>query len=128
MLTRAACLRLLMLQDFDGGEAGQFVTRTVVASSGAPTAPTWSVIPTDIFPNGVRDLENAVIQEKAWAIIASTSITLVFHLLKNEVLSARAVSQNATETLRDAVVGADGTYVANRSISVYAAEARSENA
>jgi hypothetical protein len=67
-----------MLQDFDGGEVGQFVSRAVVASSGAPTAPTWSVVATDLFPNGVHDLENAVIQEKAWAIIASTSIILVF--------------------------------------------------
>ena len=38
------------------------------------------------------------------------------------------VSQNATETLRAAVVAADGTYIANRSVSVYIAEARSENA
>ena len=38
------------------------------------------------------------------------------------------VSPNATETLRAAVVAADDTYIANRSVSVYVAEARSENA
>jgi hypothetical protein len=67
-----------MVQDFDGGEVGQFVSRAVVASSGAPTVPTWSVVAADMFPNGTRDLENAVIQEKAWAIIASTSVILGF--------------------------------------------------
>ena len=60
-------------QDFDGGEVGQFVSRAVVASSGAPTTLTWSAVSTDLFPNGVPDLQNAVIQEKAWAIIASAS-------------------------------------------------------
>lgn len=62
-----ACL----LQDFDGGEVGQFVSRAVVASGGAPTALSWDQVSTDLFPNGVSDLEDAVIQEKAWTIIAS---------------------------------------------------------
>jgi hypothetical protein len=61
------------LQDFDGGEVGQFISRAVVASGGTPTTLTWSVVSTDLFPSGVHDLENAVIQEKAWAIIASAS-------------------------------------------------------
>ncbi|KAH9998533.1 hypothetical protein BJV74DRAFT_767839 [Russula compacta] len=94
--------------DFDGSEVGQFVSRAVVASNGRPTTLTWNVVSTDLFPNVEHDLESAVIQEKAWAIIA--------------------ISQNATETLRAAVVAADDTYVANRAISVYVAEARSDNA
>ncbi|KAI9461728.1 hypothetical protein F5148DRAFT_1214780 [Russula earlei] len=94
--------------DFDGSQVGQFVSRAVIASSGEPTAITWNVVSADLFPNGPRDLESAVIQERAWAIIA--------------------ISQNATETLRTAVVAADDTYVANRTISAYVAEARSENA
>jgi len=63
----------LPLQDFDGGEVGQFVSRAVVASSGVPTKLTWSAVPTDLFPNGAPDLQSAVIQEKAWAIIAGAS-------------------------------------------------------
>jgi hypothetical protein len=59
---------------------GQFVSRAVVASSGATTAPTWSMVSTDMFPNMVQDLENAVIQEKAWAIIASASRHIGFRL------------------------------------------------
>lgn len=53
---------------------GQFVTRAVVDSSGAPTALTWSVVSADLFPNGAADLENAVVQERVWAIIASASL------------------------------------------------------
>jgi hypothetical protein len=52
---------------------GQFVSRAVVASGGAPTALSWDVVSTDLFPNGVPDLEDAVVQEKAWTIIASAS-------------------------------------------------------
>ena len=52
---------------------GQFVSRAVVASSGAPTTLTWNVVSTDLFPNVEHDLESAVIQDKAWAIIASVS-------------------------------------------------------
>jgi hypothetical protein len=64
---------LPLLQDFDGGEVGQFVSSAVVASGGAPTALTWNVVSTDLFPNGVSDLEDAIVQEKAWTIIASAS-------------------------------------------------------
>jgi hypothetical protein len=53
---------------------GRFVTRAVVDSSGAPTALTWSVVSADLFPNGVSDLENAVVQERVWTIIASASL------------------------------------------------------
>jgi hypothetical protein len=53
---------------------GRFVTRAVVDSSGAPTALTWSVVSADLFPNGVSDLENAVVQESVWTIIASASL------------------------------------------------------
>ncbi|KAI0277608.1 hypothetical protein BGY98DRAFT_1079125 [Russula aff. rugulosa BPL654] len=94
--------------DFDGGEVGQFVSRAVVASGGAPTALSWSQVSTDLFPNGVSDLEDAVIQDKVWTIIA--------------------INGNATNALNAAVLTANDSYIANTSISVYAAEARSENA
>ena len=73
-----AMIMPLPLQDFDGGEVGQFVSRAVVARSGAPTTLTWSAVSTDLFPNGAPDLQDAVIQEKAWAIIAGASRHLRF--------------------------------------------------
>lgn len=94
--------------DFDGGEVGQFVSRAVVASGGAPTALSWNQVSTDLFPNGMSDLEDAVVQDKAWTIIA--------------------INENATNTLNAAVLTANDSYIANTSISVYASEARSENA
>ncbi|KAH9083528.1 hypothetical protein EDB83DRAFT_2562524 [Lactarius deliciosus] len=80
--------------DFDGSDVGQFVSRAVLASSGSPTTITWSAIPANSFPNGAQDLEEAVVQNRAWAIIA--------------------INSNATETLNAAVVAADGTYTSNR--------------
>lgn len=68
-----AASALFLLQDFDGGEVGQFVSRAVVASGGAPTALSWNQVSTDLFPNGVSDVGDAVVQEKAWTIIASAS-------------------------------------------------------
>jgi hypothetical protein len=56
---------------------GQFVSRAVVASGGAPTALSWSQVSTDLFPNGVSDLEDAVIQDKVWTIIASASSVML---------------------------------------------------
>lgn len=94
--------------DFDGSDVGQFVSRTVLASSGSPTTITWSAISANSFPNGAQDLEDAVVQNRAWAIIA--------------------INSNATETLNAAVVAADGTYTSNRAVTVYVIEARNENA
>lgn len=56
---------------------GQFVSRAVVASGGAPTALSWNQVSTDLFPNGVSDLGDAIIQEKAWTIIASAPPVIV---------------------------------------------------
>jgi len=61
---------------------GQFVEHAVVASSGSPTALTWNQVSTDLFPNGVPDLEDAVVQEKAWTIIASASPVIVLCMIK----------------------------------------------
>jgi hypothetical protein len=47
------------------------------------------------------------------------------------IMSSRAfspVNKNATDALNAAVVAANDSYIANTSISVFAAEARSENA
>ncbi|KAI0268702.1 hypothetical protein BC834DRAFT_821175 [Gloeopeniophorella convolvens] len=95
--------------DFDGAQVGQFVSRALLATNGPPTTITWSTVSPDQFPNGVQDIERAIVQEeKAWLILA--------------------ISPNATNTLNAAVASADDSYVANRSVTVYAAEARSENA
>ncbi|KAH9978766.1 hypothetical protein BGW80DRAFT_1164876 [Lactifluus volemus] len=94
--------------DFDGGEIGQFVSRAVVASNGPPTAISWNTVSTDLFPNGMHDVEDAVVQNKAWAIIT--------------------INPNATAKLNAAVIATDSTYVSNGTITAYVAEARSENA
>lgn len=61
---------------------GQFVSRAVIASGGAPTALWWNQLSPDLFPNGMSDLEDAVVQEKAWTIIASASSVIVRCVIK----------------------------------------------
>ena len=101
---------------------GQFISRRVVASGGTPTTLTWSVVPIDLFPSGAHDLENAVIQEKAWAIIASAC-----HMVSSWITKfTHQLSQPKCDGI--VVIAADDTYVANRSVNVYVTEARSENA
>lgn len=105
---------------------GQFVSRAVIASSGAPTALWWNQVSTDLFPNGVSDLEDAVVQEKVWAIIASPS--QVCCAVCDAHAQLFSVNKNATNALNAAVLSANDSYIANTSITVYAAEARNENA
>ncbi len=128
MCNSVSRFRFFFLQDFDGGEVGQFVSRALVASSGAPTALTWNQVSTDLFPNEVSDLEDAVVQEKAWTIIASTSPVIVRCVIKTNSRASSSVNKNATDALNAAVVAANNSYIANSSISVFVAEARNENA
>jgi hypothetical protein len=58
-------------QDFDGSDVGQFVSHAVIASGGIPTMMTWRAIPANLFPNGAQDIEHALVQNQAWAVIAS---------------------------------------------------------
>lgn len=94
--------------DFDGSDVGQFVSRAVIASGGIPTRMTWRAIPANLLPNGAQDIEHALVQNQAWAIIA--------------------INPNVTEALNAAVVDVDGAYISNGTITAYVAEARNENA
>lgn len=58
-------------KDFDGGEIGSAFTQTFASVTGAPSQMTWTVVGAQNFPNGISDVQNAVVQEKAWVIVAS---------------------------------------------------------
>jgi hypothetical protein len=94
--------------DFDGSDVGQFVSHAVIASGGIPTMMTWRAIPANLFPNGAQDIEHALVQNQAWAVIA--------------------INPNVTEALNAAVVDVDGAYIPNGTVTAYTAEARNENA
>ena len=88
---------------------------------------TWHAVSADLFPNGVQDLEHALLQNQVWAIISSM-LFLGYCFVYLMVLPATPVNANATERLNAAVVVADGTYTPNGTITAYASEARNENA
>lgn len=94
--------------DFDGSDVGQFVSRAVIASGGIPSMMTWHAIPANLFLNGAQDIEHALVQNQAWAIIA--------------------INPSVTEALNAAVVDVDGAYIPNGTVTAYVAEARNENA
>ncbi|KAF8274530.1 hypothetical protein EI94DRAFT_1768739 [Lactarius quietus] len=85
--------------DFDGSDVGQFVSRGVIASSGSPTAMTWYSVSANLFPNGAQDLEHALVQNQAWAIIA--------------------INPNVTENLNAALIAQDNNYLPNGTVTAY---------
>jgi hypothetical protein len=75
----------------------------------------------------MHDVEEAVVQNKAWAIIASAySSCLRSVLVFDDEITL--VNPNATAKLNAAVIATDSTYASNGTITAYVAEARSENA
>lgn len=64
-----------IVQDFDGGQVGQFVTQSFMNATGPKDAMSWYVKPASDFPSGTSELANMVHNEKAWAIVASTRPT-----------------------------------------------------
>ncbi|KAJ6448361.1 hypothetical protein C8R45DRAFT_850375 [Mycena sanguinolenta] len=52
--------------DFDGGAVGQFVSGALGAMDPGKDGVVWEVVPASRFPGGIADLENAIVQEKAW--------------------------------------------------------------
>lgn len=58
-------------QDLDGGELGQSVTQAFMSATGTPTFMTWSV---DSTLTSDSDFEDAVVNEKTWMVIASTTL------------------------------------------------------
>ncbi|KAF8274532.1 hypothetical protein EI94DRAFT_692097 [Lactarius quietus] len=73
-----------------------------------PTVMTWYSVSANLFPNGAQDLEHALVQNQAWAIIA--------------------INPNATENLNAALIAQDNNYLPNGTVTAYVAEARNENA
>ena len=64
------------LQDHDGGLIGQTVAQTFIGGSGPVTKMTWMMAPSNFNLTTREQIEYAMVQEKAWAIIASTSYSV----------------------------------------------------
>lgn len=59
------------LQDLDGGAIGQTVSKTFIDGSGPATKMTWTTAPSYLNLTTREQFENALVEEKVWAIIAS---------------------------------------------------------
>jgi len=59
------------LQDLDGGAIGQTVTQTFIGGSGPDTKMTWIMAPSNLNLTTREQFENALVDEKTWAIVAS---------------------------------------------------------
>ena len=92
---------------------------------------TWYAVSANQFPNGAQDLEHALVENQAWAIIASMLFSFFFFWYSFVYPNGSPtipVNANSTEKLNAAVLTADGSYTPTGTITTYAAEARNENA
>ncbi|RDB16010.1 Nitrosoguanidine resistance protein SNG1 [Hypsizygus marmoreus] len=95
--------------DFDGGRVGQTVVQALTSPEASQLGKvTWTAVPASQFPDGLGQLGNAVVNEQTWVAIA-------IHAGSTARLQASYASPNASYTGTD-------------TITVYAAEARNENA
>ncbi|TFK75436.1 hypothetical protein BDN72DRAFT_757861 [Pluteus cervinus] len=94
------------LVDFDGDRVGQSLT-TKLLNLTCPDI-IWTVQPASNFPNGVVDLENAVVGEQCWVAIA--------------------INAGATARLNAALQSDDQAYNGSTAITAFGVEARNENA
>ncbi|THV04749.1 hypothetical protein K435DRAFT_714295 [Dendrothele bispora CBS 962.96] len=93
--------------DFDQSNIGTAVVQTLVASS-TSTKITWTEIPASEFAGGPSEIAGRIAEEGAWVAVV--------------------VHANATSRLGAAAASADSSYNGTSAITVYASEARSENA
>lgn len=87
---------------------------------------TWTAVSAREFPGGVSQLREAVIQEKTWVAITGELYvySIVFRMLKREP----AVNEGATARLQASYITPNAAYNGSDAITVYANEARSDNA
>ncbi|KAJ7685788.1 hypothetical protein DFH06DRAFT_1277938 [Mycena polygramma] len=93
--------------DFDGGAVGQAVSSALSDLNPGANGVAWQVVPASQFPQGIPQLQNAIVQEKTWYAVA--------------------INSGASANLSAAVSAADGAYNSSRAITFMGSEARNEN-
>lgn len=93
--------------DFDGGMVGQQVAQSLGSNVG-PSKVTWSVIPASQVAGGLDELAILIREEHTWVAVA--------------------IHSGASTKLNAALTIPNSTYDGSEAITVYAAEARNENA
>jgi hypothetical protein len=84
----------------------------------------WRILPATTFPGGVSEIIDKVKDDQTWiAVISTCQATWSFACLFTLVVNAGASSR-----LEASIVNPDPSYNGTEAITVYAAEARNENA
>ncbi|KAJ7645995.1 hypothetical protein DFH06DRAFT_997973 [Mycena polygramma] len=92
--------------DFDGGFVGQEVAATLANINPGSNGIVWRSVPGTQFPEGLSDVENAIVEEKTWVAVI--------------------INAGASSNLIRALLGVDGTYNSTLAITFVGAEARNE--
>ncbi|KAJ7907285.1 hypothetical protein B0H13DRAFT_1618579 [Mycena leptocephala] len=93
--------------DFDGGAVGQAVSSALNGINPGINGVSWKVVSPTQFPEGISQLQNAIVQEKTWYAVA--------------------INSGASANLSAAVSAADGSYNSSTAITFMGSEARNEN-
>lgn len=103
---------------------GATVTQAYLNNTGQKTQIDWYTVPASMFPNGEADITDAIVNEKAWAAVASTSYALPHATTAH---SSPLVHAGATSRLDAAIAAGSSAGYDNQVATAYAAEARNEN-
>jgi hypothetical protein len=87
----------------------------------------WRIEPAERYPNGVDGIIEAIHDDLVWVVIASTSI-LILLTIDDAFNTYIKVNQGATQNLQNAVTFPELSYNGSSAITVFASEARNENA
>ncbi|KAF5345082.1 hypothetical protein D9756_011160 [Leucocoprinus leucothites] len=93
--------------DFDGGMVGKAVVSGLTTTNPSSKV-SWTVLSADQFPNGVSQVASDVSEHKAWITVT--------------------VNPGASDRLLSALASPDADYDGSEAVSIFASEARNENA
>ncbi|KAJ7133680.1 hypothetical protein C8R43DRAFT_1205917, partial [Mycena crocata] len=92
--------------DFDGDLVGREVTRSLAAINAGSNGIVWEVVSAEKFPDGMAQVESAVVEEKVWVAVA--------------------VNPNASANLITALMTIDPSYNSSLALTFVGSEARNE--
>ncbi|KAJ6480711.1 hypothetical protein C8R47DRAFT_1322364 [Mycena vitilis] len=92
--------------DFDGGLVGQAISSALSSIDPGTVGVAWEVVPGSQFPEGISQVQNAIVQEKTWYAVM--------------------INSGASANLSAAVSTADASYDSSMAITFIGNEARNE--
>ncbi|KAJ7496557.1 hypothetical protein FB451DRAFT_1074570 [Mycena latifolia] len=92
--------------DFDGGVVGQQVTKSLTGINAGSNGIVWQVVSANQFPQGISQVENVIVEEKTWVVVA--------------------INAGASSKLTAALSAIDVSYNSSLAITFIGSEARNE--